>query len=487
MTPGPRAARRRLPAALLALALLLALMAAGAAAFVLDRVNVAPRQLGPYIERRADGHNAAIESVGHWLGSGLVALDRDSGPLLTEAALRLGAQDAPASGRVAREVEVASVGALYAAVGQAQPGDAITLQPGSYRIGATLAAFQPGSEAAPITLRARRPGSVTLLVETVEAIRIGAPWWRIENLEMRGVCGDDSSCEHALHIVGAAHHVAIVNNTLVDFNAHIKINGENGRFPDHGLIESNTLHNTKARMTTNPVTPIDLVAASDWNIRRNLISDFVKGFGDGISYGAFAKGAGERNLFEQNLVWCERRLRGLGGKRVGLSLGGGATGKPYCRDRACVVEQQDASLQSNLIASCSDVGIYLNNAAGSRLVHNSVIDTAGVDVRFAGSSADLEGNLVDGVIRSRDGGVVRERDNRSTPPLYAYLGYSPVRALFAGREFAWRDEVPRREGATSGAPHDLCGRARSAAPAYGAFDDFAPCLASAASAAGPQR
>lgn len=479
MRPAPRKPRRKV-LRLLAVPLVLLAVGAVAAVVVLEHAEVAPRQLGPYVERRASGHNPVITGTGTWLGRHLVAIDRGQDTQAEVPALRLGAQDTPAgSANAGRTVLVASVDELRAAMGRAQPGDAITLLPGRYRIAGPLDANRPGSESAPIRVRAERPGSVTLEQEAVEGFRISAPWWRFENLMLRGVCGDDSTCEHAFHVTGGAHHVAMINNTVVDFNAHVKINGDRGQFPDHGLIESNTFTNTRARVTGNPVTPIDLVAASDWSIRRNLISDFVKAAGDGISYGAFAKGGGARNVFEQNLVWCERRLVGLPGQRVGLSFGGGATGKPYCRDGACVVEQQGSTLRSNLVSSCSDVGIYLNNAAQSSVLHNSVIDTAGIDVRFAGSSADLEGNLIDGTIRSRNGGIVRERDNLGAASFQAYLGYHPVRALYAAPGFGWRGAPARREGVT-GLPADLCGQARGTAPAYGAFEDFAPCLASPA-------
>ena len=96
------------------------------------------------------------------------------------------------------------------------------------------------------------------------------------------------------------------------------------------------------RDTANPVTPIDLVAASHWTIRGNLITDFIKGGGDRISYGAFAKGAGAHNVFEQNVVVCEAHAARTPGQRVGLSLGGGGTGKPYCRDGRCIIEQETA-------------------------------------------------------------------------------------------------------------------------------------------------
>ena len=52
-------------------------------------------------------------------------------------------------------------------------------------------------------------------------------------------------------------------------------------------------------------------------------------------------------------------------------------------------------IRSNLVASCSDAGIYLNSAARSRVVHNTLLDTAGIEARFAETSADVEGNLVE--------------------------------------------------------------------------------------------
>ena len=476
MTRNQRPSDRRRRLRWLAAPLALLVLGSVAAAVALEQANVAPRQLGPYLERRASGHHPLISASGSWLGARMVALDRGSGARDT-AALRLGAQDTPAgSDSEGRTVLVEDADELRVAMARAEPGDAITLQPGRYRIAASLDASRPGSEGAPITVRASRPGSVILEQQVTEGFRVSAPYWRFENLVLRGVCAKDSSCEHAFHIAGAAHHVALVNNTVTDFNAHIKINGHGGQFPDHGLVESNTLTNTRARVTANPVTPVDLVAASGWTIRRNLISDFVKAGGNRISYGAFAKGGGTGNVFEQNLVWCERRLVGMPGQRIGLSFGGGATGKAYCRDRACVVEQQGSAMRNNLVAGCSDVGIYLNNAAQSSLQHNSVIDTAGIDVRFAGSSADLEGNLVDGAIRSRNGGVVRERDNLTAASFPAYLGYHPVRALYTESGFAWSGAPSRREAAT-GVPADLCGQARGSTPAYGAFEDFAACVA----------
>ena len=466
------------------------------AAVAVEQVGVTPRALGPYIEHRTSGHNPAIVAAGRFVGRTLLELDRgaaaaapaqlsaqssaqlpDTGPGLV-----LGAQAQPVNQAAPAGTVVGSADQLRAALAAAEPGTVITLLPGVYRVeGTKLDASRPGRAGAPITVRAVQPGSVRLEFAMVEGFKVSAPWWRFENLTIRGACGGDDSCEHAFHVVGAASHFAAVNNTISDFNAHFKINAEGGRFPDDGLIESNTLDNGHARVTRRPVTPIDLVTASRWTIRANLISDFIKLDGDGVSYGAFAKGAGSSNLFERNLVWCERRLRGLPGQRVGLSLGGGGTGKELCRDGKCITEQDGGILRANLITGCSDVGIYLNNAAASRIEDNTVVDTAGIDVRFAGSSATLDGNLVDGAIRSRDGGLLHLGDNLDAPLWQSFAGHHPVRGLFAAPangDFTWRSETPvRRQAQARTLAPGLCGQARTAAPAYGAFDRFDACRA----------
>jgi hypothetical protein len=458
---------------------LLAASGAGALAW-LQSQGVTPRALAPYVKKRSSGHNPAISGAGSRLAATLLALDRGDNMPATLPALKLGAQPqaAGAGGGTARPVF--SAAEAERAFALAAAGDTIVFAPGVYRISRPLGARRPGSADAPVTVRAQQPGSVTIEVASAEGFVVAAPYWRFENLSIRGACGDDSHCEHAFHVVGAGAHFTALNNTILDFNAHFKINGENGSFPDHGLIEGNTLSNTRPRRTANPVTPIDLVAASDWIVRRNLITDFIKAGGDRISYGAFAKGAGARNRFESNAVVCEQRLRGLPGQRIGLSFGGGGTGKPYCRDHKCVTEQEQGVMQANLVASCSDAGIYVNAGAATRLIDNTLADTAGIDVRFPESSAEADGNLVDGQIRARNGGRLRGGDNLETPIAYSYLGYHPLRKLFTAPgdfDFSWREAPPQRRAGADEAQADLCGAARGTARRYGAIEDFAACLA----------
>ena len=461
------------------LAVPLVLGAAGAAASLsfLQSEGVTPRALAPYILKRTSGHNDLIEGAGRFASSTLLRLDRGTGGPYVPPALTLGAQPQAALTPAGTQRLVASSEEAWRAIASAVPGDIITLLPGEYALRATVYASRAGTASAPIVVRAAQPGTVRIDMAASEGFKVTAPYWQFENLELRGACRYQDSCDHAFHVVGSAHHFIARNNTIRDFNAHFKINGERGAFPDHGLIEANTLGNAGPRQTSHPVTPIDLVGASDWIIRANLIHDFVKSGGNRVSYGAFAKGGAERTVFERNVVLCEAALAGQPGQRIGLSFGGGGTGKRYCRDGRCITEHDSGTMRANLVAGCSDVGIYLNSAANTQLVENTVLDTAGVQVRYPTSGATLEGNLVDGPLRADEGGILRDGNNLTTPVWQLYLGRHPQRSLFtdaARLDLRWRDGVRRLAAGAPGT--DLCGTTRTTQRAYGAFDNFAPCL-----------
>ena len=391
--------------------------------------------------------------------------------------LTIGAQpSAPAALAPGVVIQVDDAASAAAAIATARAGQVIVFAPGIYRFSGRRALWT--SNAAGVTVQARKTGTVHLEFDMVEGIVVQAPRWTFENLDIRGVCATHDACEHAFHVVGKARQFVARNNTMVDFNSHIKINGAGGDFPDGGLLEANTLRNSSARATAQAVTLIDLVGASGWTMRANLIADFVKAGGDHTSYGAFAKGAGSGNRFERNVVLCEQQLRGAPGVRVGISLGGGGTGPAYCRDRACVNEQEGSAIVANLIAHCSDEGIYLNRAARSEIVHNSLIATAGMMLRYPETGARVEGNLVDGRIAVDKGARLDGGDNLDTSLARRLLGSHPLRALFADVErldLRWTQGAPRRPGKVPATPADLCGGPRPLVPAYGAFENGA-CL-----------
>ena len=444
----------------------------------LERIGVAPRLLGEYIERRASGHASWIESIGRTTNRVMQALDR--GDTLPHPGLPewVGARTVAPGASSGTTIMVVLPEQLRSAISNAQPGDVIVLGPGVYRFtGPALQTPRGGTEARPITVRAETFGTVTLEFDLLEGFLVTAPFWRFENLVVRGVCRTHADCEHAFHVVGDAHHVVITNNLVIDFNAHVKINGLDRRFPDNGRIAQNTLIDRAPRRTANPVTPIDLVAASNWSIEANLIADFVKADGDFTSYGAFAKGAGHGNQFLRNVVICEQRLRALPGRRIGLSFGGGGSAPGGCRDRRCVVEHEDGLMADNLVASCSDEGIYVNRSPRSRLDHNTVLDTAGVYIRYPESSATVTANLVDGAIRAREGALLDAEENATTSLWSLYLGWHPVRRGFSDAgALDLRFRSPPMRVRTARSARDLCGAIRPDPASIGAFEDFAICL-----------
>lgn len=314
----------------------------------------------------------------------------------------------PAAGKT---VLVTTGEELRTALRKAEPGSVIQVAPGIYRFSEgsirTKSAGLPGQ---PITVRAAVLGAARLEFDIVEGFHVSTPHWVFENLAIDGVCASDSACEHAFHVVGGAKDVVIRNNWVTNFNAAIKVNAVQGVTPDDGVIAHNAFINHRPRQTDKPVTPVDIVAASRWRVRKNVIADFAKAEGNRTSYGAFFKGAGEDNIFEQNLVRCEERHSG--GARIGFSFGGGGTKPSVCRDGHCAVEHRRGIARHNIIMDCpNDVGIYLNRSAETLIHNNLLVNTRGIDVRFPDSDAVIVNNVIDGRILAREGARYTDEDN----------------------------------------------------------------------------
>jgi len=309
------------------------------------------------------------------------------------------------------QILVDSVDSLVKATEAAQPGQTIVIAPGRYTLNRRINTNTAGSASQPITVRAAQPGQVTLDFNTQVAFRVSKPHWVFENLHIRGICQHDSYCQHAFHIYGAAQSTVVRNNLIEDFNASFKINGANKSWPDFGLVQYNTLTNNHRRETNEPVTVIDLVGANRWRVSDNIISSFVKGQGNGISYGVFMKGASSGGRIERNLVICTPRDISQPGLRVGISFGGGTTGKPYCRDQRCDTEHKAGLAANNIVAHCNDFGIDVNLSSGILIAHNTLINTAGIGLREAKASARLYGNLLEGRIRQVNGAKAQSEMN----------------------------------------------------------------------------
>ena len=350
-----------------------------------------------------------------------------------------------------------------------QAGQIMEILPGTYRLQGAIVTGSAGSAQAPILVRASRPGTVIIEFDTTEGFQIHHPYWIFENLVIKGACPQDTNCEHAFHIVGDAHHTTIRNNRIIDFNAHLKINGDGkGNWPDDGLVQNNTLTNTRPRQTHLPTTPIDLVGASAWIVADNVISNFVKGQGDLTSYGIMMKGGGNNGRIERNLIICTQKDLSQPGLRVGLSFGGGGTGKSYCRDTPrCATEHTGGAASNNIVAHCNDFGIDVNRSSQITVAHNTLINTSGIDVRQSPASVEIRGNLLDGYIRGRDGAKLVQVSNTIS-------NLNNVFELPDGLNLGWHSP-PDAVASSPMAGNDFCKRPRAETTRPGAFSLPLPC------------
>lgn len=374
-----------------------------------------------------------------------VTFDREGRPLPAQPLRQRWVSPTP-------DLRVHSTTEFGRAMAAAMPGQTLEVAPGDYLIEQPLQTGHAGTLQQPIVVRAAQPGTVTLRVATVQAFVVNQPYWVFENLTLRGVCARHSDCEHAFHVVGRAWATVLRNNRVEDFNAHVKVNGEDGHWPDDGLVQFNTLTDNSPRQTDLPVTPIDIVAASGWRVADNLVSRFTKAGGDRISYGLYMKGGGRGGRIERNLVVCSADDISQPGVRVGMSFGGGGTAAHNCRDARCEAEHTGGVMANNVVAHCNDFGIDVFRSAGATVAHNTLVNTAGIDVRHAPASAALIANVLDGRMRARDGGQARPQSN-VVATLHSLMEAPDRLAL------RWLS-VPDAVAPNPAVPHDFCGDRR---------------------------
>lgn len=322
-----------------------------------------------------------------------------------------------ASSAHAGVVNVATSNELTNAITNAAPGDEIVLADGTYAI-TDVSCSAVGSMFVPIVVRAASPLRAVIEISGVEGFKVTGAHWRFEDLDVRGVCATDSSCEHAFHVSGAAHNFVLRRSRVRDFNAQLKVNAAMvvGSYvtPNSGLVEYNEIGDTRGRMTSNPVTKLNIDTGEDWIVRGNILHDAQKLQGDTTSYLAFMKSGSKRGLFERNLAICAKDT--TGGTRIGLSFGGGGTAPAFCApdfnaNGMCSVEHDGGTMRNNIIANCSDVGIYLNRSKDTHILFNTIIATNGIDFRFDTTSGEAVGNLLGSMIRTRDGATMNATSN----------------------------------------------------------------------------
>ena len=298
----------------------------------------------------------------------------------------------------ARDVPVTDAAGLTRAIAVAEPGDAILLAPGDYRL-ERISVIRPGRADAPIRVTAREPGKTRVQFSGTELFRVGAPHWHFIGLDIEGAV----NASHAFHVVGGADGFVLRGSRLRGFHAALKANPEGGEAPDDAVIEGNVFYNAAPRLTEKPVTPIDVVGGDRWVIRGNFIADFAKARGNRISYGAFLKGGGRNGIVERNLVICE--WRHTGGARVGLSFGGG--GSIPCTGGVCPLEHAGGIMRNNIVLNCPAApGVDINRSQDISIRHNTIYRSWGVVARSPGTVATVRNNLMSGASGTRDGATL---------------------------------------------------------------------------------
>jgi hypothetical protein len=371
----------------------------------------------------------------------------------------------------AREVPVGTGAALIAAIGDARPGDEIVLADGDYWLSGShgVDCRTPGTADLPIVVRAAEPLAARIHSTAIEAFVVSAPHWAFKGLDIEGVCADDSTCEHAFHVVGRATGFQMTGNRILNFNAHLKVNADlNRETPDGGLVEGNLVSASHPRDTTNPVSFLNIDHASGWTIRDNAIVDFHKAQGDRTSFGGYAKGGARSTVFERNLVLCSSRDT-EGGTRIGLSFGGDGMDPKLCvpawnASVPCDPESTDGTMRNNVIANCSGAGISLNRADRTAVLYNTVIATAGIDFRFPSSTGEAHGNALTSKIRGRSGGSFGGSDNFEDVPVTRFrsLFRDPLHGDFRiSGDPGW---LVGKGDPGSAVIDDYCGRARGDGP-----------------------
>jgi MYXO-CTERM domain-containing protein len=360
---------------------------------------------------------------------------------------------------------------LQQAVQSAQPGATIILADGTYTLSSRLAPSTGGSSSSPITVKAEHQYAAILDTNgNEEAFQMSVPYWTFDGLYVK-VRGGSA---HAFKLDTSGQHITVMNGKMeLDTMAEAAIKGSGGPTapqPDDALIQGNEIWFDGPTLAVNS-EGIDAVAVADWIIRGNVIHDIQKDkvTQDGIAYGAFTKGNSQNTIIENNVFYnCF----------ISISLGGGGTGPQYFRDGDTTYEERNGIIRNNMAFNSNDVAVYLNLANNARIYNNTLVQSfqscgtscSSIDVRYAGSTADVRNNILDKPINDRDGGTHMAGSNMMLPSpgdtsWFVDAANHNLR-LLAGTP-------PIDQGETlSLVPTDIDGTTRPVGPAYdvGAFE-----------------
>jgi len=337
----------------------------------------------------------------------------------------------PSPGGTIVEVYPGEAGTLANIVAAVATGTTIVLHDGFYDMSdgdgnSRLTFDTPG-----VTLRSASGARANVILDggygTNELVSIHASEVTIADITLQ------RAYDHPIHISGYQGSpitgVVIHNVRILDPGQQaIKINPDVDGWVDNGVVECSSIELTdtgRTQIRDDCYTGgIDAHAARGWVVRRNRIEGFW--CPTGLSeHGIHFWRASRDTLVEQNvIVDCARG--------VGFGLGSMGGTRVYADDPYPGVNNKghiDGVVRNNFIAATDtnlfgseygfDTGIGLEQAAGARVLHNSVASSqtpasSSIEWRFSSTFAEVANNLTTHQLLARDGGLATLQGNIST-------------------------------------------------------------------------
>jgi parallel beta-helix repeat protein len=212
-----------------------------------------------------------------------------------------------------------------------------------------------------------------------------------------------------------ADHLKTIDNGESGFKVASPPSDSGVGYSDNGTIENSVIGFSQTGRR-HEVEGIDIVGAKHWRVRGNTIKNIKKPNGR-AAYAVFAKGNSQDIVFANNTVK---------NSFIGLSFGGGGTGKPFFRNGKTRYETRGGVIKNNLIHDTADAGIYLNKAKNFLVFGNTVLGngagTGAIEARFPESSGTIRDNRISGPVKLRNGARAIIRGNRHVPADPPVLG-----------------------------------------------------------------
>jgi hypothetical protein len=335
----------------------------------------------------------------------------------------------PPTGNVV-DVTPAQAGQLAAIVAGARSGDTIRLADGTYALDGDVLLFAtPG-----VTLRSASGDRDAVVLDGNyqggNLVAIVASNVTVADLTLR------RSWHHLVHVTPQSAHVTgtlLHNLRAIDPGEQaikVNANGAQTLFADDGVIRCSRIELTDAgrpHIRNGCYTGgIDAHRARGWHVHDNEVAGFW--CASGLSEHGIHFWTGSRDtLVERNRVRdCARG--------IGFGLGQGTPGRAYA-DAPCGgaanLGHYGGTIRNNIVfagddrlfdqgAGGFDLGIGLEEACGTRVLHNTVVSTrapfSSIEGRFANTAAVLTNNLMSHNLRARDGAVLTLAGNLASAP-----------------------------------------------------------------------